>query len=131
MSSTLCSNLAFGIHAAAQPLAVLQASLGKEQADRMSAGELRQLIASSALEVQRVCSIFHCLQQLVMAESEPMVMPIPVVPLLEEAVDGVRLLFETVALQTQWTGAAPVALLHRQRTIHALSRVLLAAHAMA
>src|ERR1700744_3732856 len=110
MSNTLCSNLAFGIHAAAQPLAVLQASLGKDQTAHMSEEELRQLIASSAIEVQRVCTIFHALQQLVMAETEPLVIPTPIVPLLEEAIDGVQLLFanDHIALRTQWPHRSPV-----------------------
>jgi hypothetical protein len=133
MSNTFCSNLAFGIHAAAQPLAVLQASLGKEQTTRMSEPELRQLIASSALEVQRVCTIFHALQQLVMAETEPLVMPMPIVPVLEEVVEGVHLLFENdhIPLRTQWPQPSPISRIHRQRTLHALSRILLVAHTLA
>jgi hypothetical protein len=133
MSKELCTNLAFGIHAAAQPLAVLQASLGKDQTARMSEEDLRQLIASSAIEVQRVCTIFHALQQLVMAENEPLVTPMPIVPLLEEAIDGVQLLFanDQMTLRTQWPHPSPIVRIHRQRTLHALSRILLLAHNLA
>jgi hypothetical protein len=65
----LCSNLSRGIHAAAQPLAVLLASLSKGHTDQLNNDELRELTASSAAEVRRVCTLFSCLQQLVMAES--------------------------------------------------------------
>src|SRR5271156_2137174 len=94
-SEILCSNLAQGIHAAAQPLAVLLASLSKDNTDRMNSDELRELTASSAAEVERVCSLFSCLQQLVMAESiKPQLSPIPLLPLLAHAADSVNLLFQ-------------------------------------
>jgi K+-sensing histidine kinase KdpD len=128
----LCSNLAFGIHAAAQPLAVLQASLNREHTDRMSAGELRQLVASSGSEVQRICAIFHCLQQLVMAESEPQLEALPIEPVITDAIDGVSLLFQNddIVLTVQTAETLPLVRAHRSRTLHALSRVLLAAHAL-
>lgn len=131
-SETLCSNLALGIHAAAQPLAVLQASLSREHTDRMTVGELRQLAASSAVEVQRVCTLFNCLQQLVMAESEPQLSPMPILPLLADAVDGVSLLFQNdgISLISKMPDTCPVGLIDRSRTLHALSRVLLVAHAL-
>ena len=68
-SEMLYSNLAQGIHAVAQPLAVLMASLGKAHTDLMNLDELRELTARSAAQVERACSLFGCLQQLVMAES--------------------------------------------------------------
>jgi hypothetical protein len=64
----LCSSLAQGIHAAAQPLTVLLASLSKAHTDPMNSDELRHLTASSAVEIQRVCTLFSSLQQIVMAE---------------------------------------------------------------
>jgi signal transduction histidine kinase len=130
-SEILCSNLAQGIHAAAQPLAVLLASLSKDYTDRMNLDELRELSASSAAEVQRLCTLFSCLQQLVMAESiKPQLSPIPLLPLLAYAADGVNLLFQQdgISLRSVLPDTCPPVLIHRARTLQALSRVLLIVH---
>jgi hypothetical protein len=130
-SEILCSNLAQGIHAAAQPLAVLLASLSKDHTDRMNSDELRELTASSAAEVRRVCTLFSCLQQLVMAESiKPQLSPIPLLPLLAYAADGVNLLFQQdgISLRSVLPDTCPPVLIHRARTLQALSRVLLIVH---
>ena len=130
-SEQFCSNLAQGIHAAAQPLAVLVASLSTDHTDQMNCDELRELAASSALEVQRVCSLFSCLQQLVMAESiKPQLSPMPILPLLAYAVDGVNLLFQHdgMALSLVVPDACPPVLINQTRTLEALSRMLLVIH---
>src|ERR1700691_6155899 len=130
-SEILCSNLAQGIHAAAQPLAVLVASLSNGHTDRMNSEELRELTASSAVEVQRVCTLFSCLQQLVMAESiKPQLSPTPILPLLAYAADGVNLLFQQdgLALNSVVPDTCPPVLIDRARTLQALSRVLLVVH---
>jgi hypothetical protein len=132
-SEILCSNLAQGIHAAAQPLAVLLASLSKDYTDRMNSDELRELTASSAAEVKRVCTLFSCLQQLVMAESiKPQLSPIPLLPLLTYAADGVNLLFQQdgISLRSVLPDTCPPVLIHRARTLQALSRVLLIVHGL-
>jgi len=132
-SEILCSNLAQGIHAAAQPLAVLLASLSKDYTDRMNSDELRELTASSAAEVKRVCTLFSCLQQLVMAESiKPQLSPIPLLPLLAYAADGVNLLFQQdgISLRSVLPDTCPSVLIHRARTLQALSRVLLIVHGL-
>jgi hypothetical protein len=130
-SEILYSNLAQGIHAAAQPLAVLLASLSKDHTDRMNSDELRALTASSAVEVQRVCTLFSCLQQLVMTESiRPRLSPTPILPLLAYAVDGVNLLFQqdSITLSSVVPDTCPPVFINRARTLQALSRVLLVAH---
>jgi hypothetical protein len=132
-SETLCSNLAQGIHAAAQPLAVLLASLSKDYTDRLTCDELRELTASSAAEVKRVCTLFSCLQQLVMAESiKPQLSPIPLLPLLAYAADGVNLLFQRdgIFLLSVLPETCPPVLIDRARTLQALSRVLLIVHGL-
>jgi hypothetical protein len=129
----LCSNLAQGIHAAAQPLAVLLASLSKGHTDRMNSDELRDLTASSAVEVQRVCTLFSGLQQLVMAESiKPQLSSTPVVPLLAYVVEGVNLLFQRdgILLSSVVPDTCPPVVIHRARTLQALSRVLLVIHGL-
>jgi hypothetical protein len=132
-SEILCSNLAQGIHAAAQPLAVLLASLSKSHTDRMNSDELRELTASSAVEVQRVCTLFSCLQQLVMAESiKPQLSLTPILPLLAYAADGVNLLFrqDGISLSSVVPDTCPPVLINRARTLQALSRVLLIVHGL-
>jgi signal transduction histidine kinase len=130
--TALCSNLALGIHAAAQPLAVLEAGLSKEHTHSMSRNELRHLVTSSAAEVRRVSILFHCMQQLVMAQSEPPLAPTPIVPLLAEAIDGVQLLFDNdgISLIAQLPASPLLVRIHPSRTLHALSRILLVAHAL-
>src|ERR1700733_8916460 len=132
-SGILCSNLAQGIHAAAQPLAVLLASLSKDYTDRLNSDELRELTASSAAEVQRLCTLFSCLQQLVMAESiKPQLSLTPLLPLLTYAADGVNLLFQQdgISLRLVLPDTCPPVLIHRARTLQALSRVLLIVHGL-
>ena len=93
-SETLCSSLSKGMHAAAQPLAVLRASLDNIHTDGMSVGELQELVASSTMEVERVCKLFTFMQQLVSAASvKPELFETPILPLLGRVTDGVELLF--------------------------------------
>lgn len=121
------------MHAAAQPLTVLLASLSKGVTDEMDAGELRELTASSAVQVQRVCTLFDCLQELVNAESiEPRLSPTSILPLLDQLTDGVNLLFQHdgISLNATVPDTCQRALIDRAGTLQALSRVLLIAHAI-
>jgi hypothetical protein len=121
------------MHAAAQPLTVLLASLSKGATDGMGADELRKLTASSAVQVQRLCSLFDCLQELVTAESiEPRLSPTPILPLLDQLTGGVNLLFQRggITLSGTMPDTCRPALIDRARTLQALSRVLLIARAI-
>ena len=70
------SQLSQGMHAAAQPLTILLASLGKNNTHRMNTSELRDLTESSAVQVQRVCALFRHMQQLLLVQSsEAVVFP--------------------------------------------------------
>jgi hypothetical protein len=132
-SELLCSNLAQGIHAMAQPLAVLMASLSKDQTDQMNLDELRELTATSAAEVQRACTLFGCLQQLVIVESiKPQLSPTLLLPVLSAASEGVDLLFQQdgISLRSVGPDICPPVLIHRARTLQALSRVLLIVHGL-
>lgn len=131
VSATFCSHLAHGLHAAAQPLTILLASLGKGHTDPMSTAELRDLTASSAIQVQRVCSLFSCLQQLVIAESvTPRLSSTPILPLLTHVVDGVNLMFEKdgMSLSSVVPDNCRPVLINGERTHQALMSVLLIAH---
>jgi hypothetical protein len=128
-----CSSLAQGIHAAAQPLTVLLASLSKAHTDPMNSDELRHLTASSAVEIQRVCTLFSSLQQIVMAECiQPQRISSPVLPLLTYVAEGVELLYREscVPFHCVLPDACPPALINGSRTTQALSRVLLVVHAL-
>jgi len=130
-SETLCFNFSQGMHAAAQPLAILRASLDTSYTDCLTREELRDLTARSAKEVERVCTLFSCLQQLVSTESiKPQLSEMPILPLLAYAADGVKLLFEKdgIALNSIVPDVCPPVLTNRARTLQALANVLLVAH---
>jgi hypothetical protein len=130
-SGRLCADLSRGIHAAAQPLSILRASLDRGYTDRMTEAELRDMVDSSAAEVERVCTLFNYLQQIVMVESiEPKIAALPIAPLLADAADGVNLLFEKdgMLLRAKAPADCPPVLIDKERTLHALSAVLLIAH---
>jgi len=125
------SSLSRGIHSAAQPLTILRASLGKDQTDRMSLIELRKLATSSAMEVERVCTFFNFLQQLVVIESvKPQLLEMPIQPLIAYVTDGFNLLFERdgMFLRSMVADSCQPLLINRARTLQALSSVLLIAH---
>lgn len=132
-SEALCINLSQGIHATAQPLAILRASLGNSYVSRMSLKELRELAASSAQEVERLCKLFSCLQQLVSMESiKPEISETSIQPLLADVTDGVSLLYEEdrkVLRSTVSDDCQPV-LIDKARTRQALSTILMIAHAV-
>jgi hypothetical protein len=132
-SELLCSNLAQGMHAAAQPLTVLLAGLSPTLTNEMTVKQLRELTASSAMQVQRVCTLFSGLQELVIAESaQPRLSATPILPLLHQLADGINLLFQhdEITLSTTLPGTCPPVLIDGARTHQALSRVLLIAHAV-
>lgn len=130
-SEMLCSNLSQGLHAAAQPLTILRAILSNPDTDQMSAGELRELTATSAIEVERVCKLFSYLRELVRAENaKPHLSSTPIVALLTYAVDGVKLLYEEdgILLNSTVPDTCQPVFIDRARTLQALSSVLLIAH---
>jgi hypothetical protein len=129
----LCSNLAEGFHEAAQPLTILRASLDGSQTDQKTMSDLRQLISSSAIEVKRLCTLFNFMHELVFAESvEPELSATPILPLLASVADGVKLLFEKdgMLLRAMIPHFCRPVLIHRERTLEALTSVLLVAHTM-
>jgi hypothetical protein len=127
----LCSNLSKGLHAAAQPLTILRASLCPDNTDRMSKEELRELTARSTIEVERICALFSCLQELVSIES---VMPefeeTSILPLLVDVIDGVNLMFEKdgMSLCSILPETVEPVVIDKERTLQALYGVLFVAH---
>jgi hypothetical protein len=129
-TATLCSNLATGLHAAAQPLAILRASFGHEEIESMSWSELKELATSSAIHVERVCTLYTCIEQLVSTESiKPQLTPMHIKPVLEDVVDGVCLLFQDrgMTLNLRVSDQCEPVLISRVRTVQALSSALMIA----
>jgi hypothetical protein len=121
------------LHAAAQPLTILRAGLGMGLASPLSLGELRELAASSYVEVERVCVLFDYLQQLVfVASAKPSLTAAPILPLVERAADGVCALFEQdgMVLSSMLPDACDPVLIDSVRTLRALSSVLLIVHGL-
>ena len=132
-SEILSSNLSKGLHAAAQPLTILRASLGIGLARSLSLSELRELAASSYVEVERVCCLFDYLQQLVIvASTKPSLTAAPILPLVADAAEGVSILFEHdgMVLSSQLPDACDPVLIDSVRTLRALSSVLLIVHGL-
>jgi len=132
-TEALCFNLSQCIHATAQPLAVLRASLGNRRVEQMGVEELRELALSSSVEVERLCSHFSCLQQLVSTEStKPQLAETSIQPLLEHVADGVDLLYkeDRICLRSTVAGDCQPVLIDKARTLKALSTILLIAHAV-
>jgi len=121
------------MHAAAQPLTILLASLSKANTDQMNTVELRHLTESSAVQVQRVCTIFRYLQQLLLVENtKARLCPTPILPLVALVVEGVDLLFRKagVSLSLSMPDRCQPILIDRARTVQALTSILLIAHAV-
>lgn len=132
-SKAFCSNLSEGLHAFAQPLSILRASLGNDHLDRMAREELLELASNSATQVERVCRLFSCLQQLLNIENiEPHLSETAILPLLAQVADGASLLFEEsgMILNVVLPASCPPVLINRTRTLEALSTILLVAHAV-
>lgn len=132
-SETLCTNLLSGMHAAAQPLTILRASLGKGRTDRMSIDEHRELAESSAREVERLCTLFSYMQQLVItASNKPHLCATQISPLLAFVADGVDLLFQSAGmfLRSKVPDIGQPVLIDSARTQQALSSMLLIARSV-
>jgi len=132
--ATLCSNLSYGFHAAAQPLAILRAGLDVELIDRLNLDELRVVATSSAAEIERICNIFRLLQLLVSAECvKPHLTATALLPLLADASEGVSLLFENgrVSLRTEFARSCQPVLINGSKILQAVSSILLVAYGAA
>jgi len=99
----------------------------------MGMEELRELAASSAMEIERVCTLFSCLQQLVSAESiKPHLSEEMIQPVLAHAIDGVSLLFKEdgIELRAMVQDICQPVFVNRTRLLQALASIFLVAHAV-
>ncbi|HEY4356197.1 MAG TPA: hypothetical protein VGN16_10655 [Acidobacteriaceae bacterium] len=122
-----------GMHTAAQPLAILRAKFYPELVERMNEEELRELASTTTAQVERLCTLFANLQQLVGAgTAHPKVENTEVQSLLEYVIEGMDLWFQDSGMQLKLLteGALPPVSIDPQRTRQALSSILLIAHSV-
>jgi hypothetical protein len=90
-------------------------------------------VASSALQIERVCALFSLIQEFVNTETiKPELAAAELQPLIEGVVNGVDLLFKEGGMRLIVTvpkQCDPV-LIDRARTASSLSRILLIAHSI-
>lgn len=127
-----CSDLAEGLHAVAQPLTIVQNELSPERIERLSESDLRQSVFRSAVEIERVGSLFSILRQLIAIERfTPELESLVSSDLIAEAVDGVLRLYEErdIGLDIKPDGSYAM-MAHRKRALQSLSVSLLTACAL-
>jgi signal transduction histidine kinase len=130
-SDALCNNLMEGMHSAAQPLAILRARFYPDYIETMDKGQLRELALSASSQVERLCTLFNYLQQLLAAAStEPKLAPADIATLVENTVEGVELFFldSKMAIRSTVPAESGLVMADKSRTQQALSAVVLIAH---
>jgi len=96
----------------------------------MSIDDLREITASSAIEVERVCRLFNYLKDFVGTEStKPELSAMSIPTLVVHAAEKAELLFKEggISLRLIIPDLCPLVLINRARTLEALSSVLLSA----
>lgn len=129
----LISSLLDGMHAAAQPLTLLRACLSKEHTRSMSQGELRKLVIQSADEVERLCSLFSYMQQLIVIESsKPKILSEQLTALFSQVIEGIELIFKESEMHLLCTMpiSCPNIFIDGSRTRQALTSVLQVVHSI-
>lgn len=132
-SEIFSDNMSLGLHAVAQPLTILRASLWKTHTDQMGLEDLRELAASSAVEIERVCNQFNWLRQILSTEVlAPELVELPIVPLLSSVTDGFKRGFEQegVSLRLIAPRTSLLVLIDSGRTTSALASLLLVARGL-
>ncbi len=131
--SSLHSHLALGLHAFAQPLAILRAKLYLESIARMDAVELQRLAVDSAAQVERLCTLFNYLQEIVLAETgEPKLSSFPLRDVLESVVDGVDLWFRDagITLALHFEQPSDIIFADKARLTQAISSLAVLMHGL-
>ncbi len=124
------AHLALGLHAFAQPLAILRAKLYAESIARMSSDELLQLANDSAGHVERLCTLFNYLQEIVLAESaEPSVSMFPANEILKHVAEGLDLWFQDTGVALSLNADTELAVsADKTKLSQAISSLVLIAH---
>jgi light-regulated signal transduction histidine kinase (bacteriophytochrome) len=112
-----------GLHAMAQPLTILRSSVPALAAVDLSPAKQRRYLELSVRQVQRACSLFECLQDLVVAsqtpaDCEPIDLSAMVAAVAADQQDALREL--GIELHVLLPSGLPLALGDAARTRHAL-----------
>ncbi len=129
----LCVGLMEMLHAAAQPLTIMQGRTDALFVDQMEPDELRGALHDAAKEAERLRVLFGYMQELVAAESaKPSLWAQPLAPALERVAEGLEtFLAETgVRLKVGVGAGLEMVFADRSRLEQALSRVVLVAYGL-
>lgn len=128
--SLFFADMTEGLHAMAQPLTILRSSIPALAAVNVSPAKQRRYLELSIRQVQRACSLFDCLQDLVVASQTPAdCEPIDLSAMVAAVVEGQQAALQElgVELRVQLPGDLPLALGDTARTRQALTAGLAAA----
>jgi hypothetical protein len=96
----LCANMAEGLHAMAQPLTILRSAVAACNAPGIAEGKQRRYLELSIQQVERACSLFECLQDLVIAnQTEADREPFDLPELLTAMVEDRKAEFQTSGVE--------------------------------
>jgi signal transduction histidine kinase len=85
----LCADMTEGLHALAQPLTILRSAVAVAGSPKVEATSQRRYLDISTQQVERACSLFECLQDLVIAhqteaDDEPFDLLALIAPVIED-----------------------------------------------
>ena len=123
----LCASMSQGLHALAQPLTIVRSALAALSAPGVTAVDRRRYLELSSQHVERTCSLFECLQDLVIASQiEADCGLVELSEVLAEVVEEQKAALEAsgVALRIDTPTALPSVQGDTARTLQALSAAL-------
>jgi hypothetical protein len=126
-----CANLAAVLHTIAQPLTSLQLLFHKGISGKMKTEELRALVADSANEIERICTLFGYMQGFILTErSEPDLSEQDLGLMLAHVAEGLDIFFRDAGLHLRLdvTGVKKSVFVDEIKMYQALSRILLVVH---
>ncbi len=132
LRDAFCCDLAEGLHAVAQPLTIVQNELSPWRIENLSESDLRESVSNSAREIERVCSLFGIVRQLIAIERfAPELENLISADLIAEAVGGVDRLYEERRIGLRVGSEGPYMMMaHRKRALQSLTILLLTACAL-
>jgi light-regulated signal transduction histidine kinase (bacteriophytochrome) len=123
----LCAYMSQGLHALAQPLTIVRSAVASLAAPGVSAVDRQRYLQLTSQNVERTCSLFECLQELVIAsEIEADCGPVELSEVLAEVVEEQKTALEAsgVELRIDTPIGLPSVLGDTARTQQALSAAL-------
>jgi light-regulated signal transduction histidine kinase (bacteriophytochrome) len=123
----LCAYMSQGLHALAQPLTIVRSALAALSTPGVTAVDRQRYLQLSSQHVERTCSLFECLQDLVIAsEIAADCDPVELSEVLAEVVEQQKTALESsgVALRVDTPTGLPSVLGDTARTQQALSAAM-------